>query len=320
MSPDRLTFHDETCCRCGTPDDLIRISEFGKALCPDCYPEFVRSRIERTVRRFRMIPKGRHVAVAVSGGSDSAMLLHALARTRSRLSFRMTAIHIDMGLGDYSNACIDIVRRQCAAARVSLEIDFVRNYDITIEAISTWPVCAVCGGVRRALMPRLARRVGADVFATGHTLDDQLQFMLKNILSGRAVSPPPVLPATSFGPAKAKPLIQIPDAAGETYARIVDLPIIGEECPHFLPDTHRFKDIFDLLEKQAPMGKGQFWQAATRTARSACAPCAARRQQCASAPSAVFARLSRAKRRRSSSRQSPGRPRHLASLRRGVNP
>ena len=82
-----MIFHDDDCTRCGATEDLIRISELGRALCPRCFPEFLRGRVEGTVRRFRMIPKRAHVAVAVSAGSDSACLLHILAATRARLNF-----------------------------------------------------------------------------------------------------------------------------------------------------------------------------------------------------------------------------------------
>lgn len=267
-NPRPLTFHDGDCCKCGAADGLIRISEFGKALCPDCYPEFVRSRIEGTVRRFRMIPQRARVAVAVSGGADSGALLHALAATRGRLNFFATAVHIDMGLGEYSAASLEACRAQARAAGITLEVDRVAAWGVEVVPVRGRPMCAVCGAVRRALLPRLARRVGADVIATGHTLDDQLQFMLKNILSGRVAGPPPTLAATEGRPAKVKPLIQIPDAATTEYARIVGIPTVAGECPHFVPDTHRFKEVFATLERHAPMGKLQFWATLRRVSEA----------------------------------------------------
>lgn len=268
MPPDRpLLLHDGSCTCCGTPDDLIRVSEFGKALCPRCYPEFVRARVEATVRRFRMIPRRARVAVAVSGGHDSVTLLNTLAATRRRLNFDLVAIHINMGLGEYSQRCLEVVGRQCRAAGIALEVDQLQAYGARVEAVGDWPVCAVCGGLRRALMPRLAKRCGAQVLATGHTLDDQLQYMLKNVLSGRPVSPAPVLPATPFAPMKVKPMIQIPDAATEIYCDLLGIETQDEPCPRFIPDTHRLKDVFNLLEKHAPMGKVQFWQVLRKVMR-----------------------------------------------------
>ncbi len=254
-----LTYHDGSCCRCKATADLVRISEFGKALCPHCYPGFVQRRVELTVRRFRMIPRRSHVAVALSGGTDSGALLHILREATRRLNFRLTALHVDMGLGDYSACSLAVSREQAERAHVTLEVDAVTRHGVQVAPLEGRPVCAVCGAVRRCLLPRLARRVGADVLCTGHTLDDQLQFMLKNILSGHLSCPAPVLPGTAGWPTKVKPLIMIPEVGTKTYARLLGIPTVADPCPHFDPASHRFKAVFDLLEQEAPLGKLQFW-------------------------------------------------------------
>lgn len=259
-APARLTFHSGSCCRCGAEGPLIEISEFGKAVCERCYPEFWRRRVEATVRRFRMIPRASRVAVAVSGGGDSGALLHALGLTRQRLNFSLVALHLDQGMGDYSARCLEVVQAQAAMAAVELRVGEVADFGVRVEAAGAWPICAVCGAVRRAALPVLAREHGVAVVCTGHTLDDHLMFMLKNILSGHPASPPPVQPAIHGYPAKVKPLIQIPDNAAKAYARLCNIPVVEEPCPHFDAETHRLKEVFDLLERHAPMGKQQFWQ------------------------------------------------------------
>ena len=256
---DAMVFHSGSCCKCGGTDGLICISEFGKALCPRCYPEFVRRRMEATVRRFRMIPKGCRVAVAISGGGDSGALLDMLARTRGRLNYTLTAIHLDMGLDPYSQDCIEVCREQARKCTVSLELERAEDYGVTVSPVGQWRTCAVCGAVRRALLPRIAQRLRADVICVGHTLDDQLMFMLKNVLSGHPESPAPLLPARPGYPAKAKPLIQIPEQATKRYAELIGLPVMREPCPHFKDEAHRLKEVFHHLERLAPMGKLQFF-------------------------------------------------------------
>lgn len=258
--PARLTFHSGSCCRCGGAGPLVEVSEFGKAVCEDCYPEFWRRRVEATVRRFRMIPRAARVAVAVSGGGDSGALLHALGLMRRRLNFGLIALHLDQGMGEYTARCLEVVRAQAEMAAVELRVGRVQDFGVRVEEVGAWPVCAVCGAVRRAVLPVLAREYGVAVVCTGHTLDDHLMFMLKNILSGHPASPPPVQPAIHGYPAKVKPLIQIPDVAAKAYARLCQIPVVADPCPHFDPATHRLKEVFELLERNAPMGKQQFWQ------------------------------------------------------------
>ena len=58
---------------------------------------------------------------------------------------------------------------------------------------------------------------------------------------------------------RAKPLIQLPEEATKRYAGLVRLPVVDEPCPHFHPEAHRLKEVFDHLERLAPMGKLQFY-------------------------------------------------------------
>jgi tRNA(Ile)-lysidine synthase TilS/MesJ len=255
-----LAILDGACVRCGTTENLVRISEFGKAVCEGCFPEFLRRRIEATVRRYRMIPRRAHAVVAVSGGKDSGALLLALAHTRNRLNFTLTAIHLDMGLGEYSEASLAAAQAQASTACVELAVERVQDYGVEVAPIRDWPLCAVCGAVRRALLPKMAVRLRADVLCTGHTLDDQLQYILKNTLSGRPASPPPVLAPRLGFPRKSKPLIETPDIATATYVRLTGLPVVENSCPAFDPTSHRLKEVFDLMERLAPMSKLQYWR------------------------------------------------------------
>lgn len=261
MTQRPLAIHDGACVRCGAIEDLVRISEFGKAVCERCFPEFLRRRIEATVRRYRMIPSRAHAAVAVSGGKDSGALLMALAQTRNRLNFTLTAIHVDMGLGEYSEASLAAVQAQAAKACVQLVVERVEDHGVKVAPVRDWPLCAVCGAVRRALLPKMAVQLRADVMCTGHTLDDQLQYILKNTLSGRPASPRAVAAPRLGFPRKSKPLIETPDVATATYVRLTGLPVVEHRCPAFDPTSHRLKEVFELMERLAPMSKLQYWRA-----------------------------------------------------------
>ena len=253
----KLTFHSGSCCVCRGTDELHELSEFGKAVCDGCLPQFLRRRVNSTVRRFQMIRRNETVAVAISGGSDSSALLHMLHALRARTYFRLLAIHIDMGLGEYSERSLGACDTLAKRLGVRLVIERVADYGIHVEPVKHWPMCAVCGGIRRCLLPRVATREGADALATGHTLDDQLQYVLKNLLSGKPETPPPVRPATPGAPRKIKPFYLVPDSATKLYVRAEELPICADVCPEFHPETHRFKRVFGLLEELAPMGKPQ---------------------------------------------------------------
>lgn len=252
-----LSFHDGSCCSCGVTGELYRFTEFGKAVCPECYPLFFQRRIASTLRRYGMTQRGDTLGVAVSGGKDSAALLHALCHLRQRLRVTVVALHVDMGLGEYSERSLQTVRALVEPLAVPLVVERVADQGVHVEPAGNFRMCSVCGAVRRALLDRVGLREGFSAVCTGHTLDDRLQQMLKRLLTGRLDAPRPLLPGDAYHPRKIKPLSFIPDRASAAYVELLGLPHLTQPCPQFDPQSHRLKAVFELLEELAPMGKRQ---------------------------------------------------------------
>ena len=252
-----LGFHDGSCCRCGATGELYRFTEFGKAVCPECYPLFFQRRMAQTLRRYGMVRSGDTLGVAISGGKDSAALLHALCQMPRRLPVTVVALHIDMGLGEYSDLSLQTVQALADELGVRMVVERVADYGVQVAPAGNFRMCSVCGAVRRALLDRTGLREGFAAVATGHTLDDRLQQMLKRLLTGRLDAPRPILHGDEGHPRKIKPLSFIPDRASQAYADLLGLPYLTTPCPQFDPQSHRLKAVFELLEELAPMGKTQ---------------------------------------------------------------
>lgn len=252
-------------CRCGRRGRLHHLSEVGGPLCEACFPESMQRRVGRDIRAYRMIPKGWKVAVALSGGKDSGSLLHILQTlSRHRMNFRVAALHVNMELGEYSERSQQVCEDVADRLGVELTTVSINEWGLRVQQTRRFPTCAVCGGIRRPVMALIARRIGADVLATGHTLDDQLVYALKNLLSGKPHPPRPVTPRGPVFPQKVKPLFHLPDRALAIYARLESIPVVEGACPLFVPDTHRFKDVFEALESLAPMAKKQLIRSLSR--------------------------------------------------------
>ncbi len=245
------------CGVCGTDRDVVPVTEWNRGLCRKCLPRALESHVYAQTRRRQMIGTRERIGVAVSGGKDSGVLLAVLANLRKRRPFTLVAIHIDMGIGEYSEASRQAVESLCRRYAVRLVVEEARAHGVEVKATGPWPVCAICGGIRRALFPRIARRENLDALATGHTMDDMLQVMLKQIMSGRDFCPKPVLPTTPYDPRKIKPLYFTPEKVTAAYAEAMGIEHVEDSCPHFPPETHRFKEVFEHLESLAPMAKMQ---------------------------------------------------------------
>jgi len=130
-----------------------------------------------------MAARGDLVLVAVSGGPDSTALLHALAQLRAALGFKLRAAHVHHGIRG-KEADLDAAAAEALAR--SLRIPFsLRRVDAPAHArASGLSLETAAREVRYAALAAIARRCRASKIATGHTMDDQAETVLLNLLRG----------------------------------------------------------------------------------------------------------------------------------------
>lgn len=118
--------------------------------------------------------------MAVSGGPDSAALLHVLHRFADELRLTLYAASVDHGLRP--DAARDVAVAQELAAR--LEVPF---RPLKVE-VGEGSVQAAAREARYAALRDAATEVGAQRIAVGHTLDDQAETVLFRLLRGARVA------------------------------------------------------------------------------------------------------------------------------------
>ena len=91
------------CSKCRSANAEVQIPYARMNLCPSCFMGFYRARVRKTVEEFKMFREDDAVGVAVSGGKDSAALLHVLREAFPRLGLK--ALHINLGIPEYSTHC-----------------------------------------------------------------------------------------------------------------------------------------------------------------------------------------------------------------------
>ena len=139
------------------------------------------------IHGYGLIPGKETVVVAVSGGADSVCLLHILAKWGGRLGTRLHAAHLNHQLrGLESEADAEYVSN--LAGRLGIPISIDRQ---NVAAYRTERRCSIeeaARELRYAFLSRIARQVGAQRIATGHTRDDQVETILMHILRGTGTS------------------------------------------------------------------------------------------------------------------------------------
>lgn len=142
--------------------------------------KFVRNLITEW-RRLRLPTANGTVVVAVSGGADSVSLLLALCelKHRAKLDLRLVAAHFNHELRDgESDADEDFVR----GLTVKHNIEFATDRAGKLPAEGNLEQNA-----RRArydFLTRTARNVEAFAVVTGHTINDQAETFLMNLIRG----------------------------------------------------------------------------------------------------------------------------------------
>jgi uncharacterized protein (TIGR00269 family) len=204
------------------------------ALCKEHFLSSFEDRVQKTIEEFSLIGKGQRVAVAVSGGKDSLVLLTLL----HRFGYDVIAIAIDEGIAGYRERTLVDARRVCDAYHIPLRVfSFEELAGDTLDGLRKkhgFTACAVCGVFRRHLLHRASK--GFDVLATGHNADDESQAVLMNLVKGNTelfsrLGPRSGTGLPGFTP-RVKPLYFCTEKEVATYAFLSG--ILGEfiECPY----------------------------------------------------------------------------------------
>jgi tRNA(Ile)-lysidine synthase len=136
-----------------------------------------------TIRAHNMAARGDLVLVAVSGGPDSTALLHALAQLQTVLGVKLRAAHVHHGIRG-KEADLDAAAAEALARRLGIPFS-LRRVDAPAHArASGLSLETAAREVRYAALAAIARRCQATKIATGHTMDDQAETVLLNLLRG----------------------------------------------------------------------------------------------------------------------------------------
>ena len=191
------------------------------------------SRTRAAVDDYKMIQDGDRIAVGVSGGKDSVMLLKALCDLKRfyPAKFEIVAITLDMRFGkedgDFSS-----IQKLCDEYGIEYVIQKTDLYEIIFEVRKEECPCSLCARMRRGILHDTAKQLGCNKIALGHHLDDAAEtFMMNLLIESRIGCFAPVTYLSRRDITMIRPLIYVREAAVEQAVERLDLPIIKSKCP-----------------------------------------------------------------------------------------
>ncbi|PTQ51600.1 MAG: tRNA(U54)-2-thioribothymidine synthetase [Brockia lithotrophica] len=253
----------------------IDLPQHNISLCAEHFDGFFVQQVERTIRRYRMLPPRAKVVVALSGGKDSLVTALVL----KRLGYEVLGFHVDLGidLNDYSPKSREAVLTFSRRFEIPVEIVSLKEaYDKTIPDVykREKKICPICGMTRRHLMNAYALKAaevyGAYALATGHHLDDLTAQLFANVLRWDfhyLAKGLPVLPPEDGFARKIKPLALTSEFEVVAFARLHNVEFVRCSCPLGKDAKFRkYQSMLRAIEALSPGTKRYFYQRYTEIA------------------------------------------------------
>ena len=198
--------------------------------------------LRRCVEDYNMISPGETVAVGVSGGKDSLVLLTLLAELRKYADFKVIAITIDMGLGmDFTG-----IEEYCRKLDVPFHIVKTQIGPIIFDYRKEKNPCSMCAKMRRGALNQAILDLGCHKLALGHHYDDAVEtFVMSLIYEGRISCFQPVTNLDRTGVVQIRPMLYIHEKTVANFAERMEMPVLTNRCP---VDKHtKREEIKDLV-------------------------------------------------------------------------
>ena len=193
------------------------------------------SLVRRCVEDYDMIQPGDRIAVGVSGGKDSLMLLTALARLREfyPVPFEVEAVTLDMGHAD-GRPGMDFspVEAYCRTLGVPYTLKKSEIHHVIFDLRREKNPCSMCAKMRRGALHGVLQERGLEKIALGHHYDDAVEtFFLSLIFEGRLSCVQPVTYLDRAGITQIRPLLYCGEKLIRHTAQRLELPVVENPCP-----------------------------------------------------------------------------------------
>ena len=193
--------------------------------------QMILSYLRRCVEDYDMIQSGDKIAVGVSGGKDSLVLLYAMAKLREfyPAPFELHAITVHPGAPE-----MDFTRVVELCKDLDVPYHMVRTeiFPIIFEYRKEKNPCSMCAKMRRGAMHNALRELGIGKVALGHHKDDAVEtFFLSLFYEGRLSCFQPVTYLDRTGITQIRPLLYCGEGMIRGAAGRHNLPVVHNPCP-----------------------------------------------------------------------------------------
>ena len=139
------------------------------------------TQLGKAIGDYKMISDQDKILVCVSGGKDSYTMLELLISLSSYapIHFEVIAMHLDQGHPGYPT---DVMEDYFKSIGVRYHIERQDTYSVVKRVIPEGKtMCSLCSRLRRGIIYRVAKELGATKIALGHHRNDVIETFFLNI-------------------------------------------------------------------------------------------------------------------------------------------
>ncbi|QBY03871.1 tRNA 2-thiocytidine(32) synthetase TtcA [Thalassotalea sp. HSM 43] len=215
----------------------------------------IRREVGKAIADFNMIEDGDKIMVCLSGGKDSYTMLDLLLHMQrvAPISFDIVAVNLDQKQPGFPE---HVLPKYLSSINVEHMIVNEDTYSIVKEKIPEGKTtCSLCSRLRRGILYKTAKKIGATKIALGHHRDDILETLLLNMFyGGKLKSMPPKLVTDNGEHIVIRPLAYCREKDIIRYADEKNYPIIPCNLCGSQENLQRkiIKEMLNGWDKQYP--------------------------------------------------------------------
>ena len=191
------------------------------------------SLMRNAIDTYNMIDENDRIAVGVSGGKDSLVLLyglHLISKYHPK-KFSVVAVTLDPCFNNENSDFSDI-EKFCNDNNIEYHIKRTELYRVVFENRSEKNPCSLCARMRRGILHDMSKEYGCNKIALGHHKDDAVETFLMNLLQGGTLSCfSPVTYLSNKDITMIRPMIALDEHEVEKACIRNNLPLTRSNCP-----------------------------------------------------------------------------------------
>jgi len=230
----------------------------------------LRRNVGQAIAEYNMIEDGDKIMVCLSGGKDSYALLSILMilKELAPISFDLVAVNLDQKQPGFPE---HILPDYLESLGVEYKIVEENTYSIVKDKVPEGKTtCSLCSRLRRAILYKAAKELGATKIALGHHRDDMIETLMLNMFYGGKMKAMPAKLVSDNGEhVVIRPLAFCKEEELIQYAALKNFPIIPcnlcgsqpnmqrQNIKHMLQDWHkhhpgRIESMFTAMKNIVP--------------------------------------------------------------------